>query len=333
MPADLRQFGATLSRILPFLAQEKMQRDQIRQWLERNLQEISAREASQARLQTQEAQDAIARILAQSTTQHLEPIPGGGLQMPAELMRRLDPRYTAGIRVPPEMTGELGSLTDALTQMYGQFQEGQTISPDILRAVVTQVKGDIPAEIVTRGESGKLTRGQQALTSRGYDLEERGLGIREEELAAREREAGGVGRKDAAAVMKEAQNDIDLAIKQYSGVGSFMSASPDSKRALSAIVKKANKRIDDAAKSLGIESPIKTREEMFKAGLAILSRYATQGELPSSYYLILMGYDPDFVFGLENALIRPGGKGEPAPEENMRKALAMIQAILGGKVE
>lgn len=330
---DLRRFGQTLSRILPFLAQEKMQREQIRRYLESNLQELAAREASQGRLQTQEAQDAIARTLAGSTTQSLEGLLGGQLRMPGALTEVLDPRYTGGIRVPPEYAGEVEAAKNAVVNMGVQFQSDQPISQENLLGSVLAQKPELVQDILKAGKAGELERGRQALTERGYGLEERGLGIREKELAAREKEAKGGGAKDAAAVMKEAQNDREASILKYGGVGQIFGLAPDAKRALKSSIKNANRRINTAAISAGIESPIKAPQEMFKAGLAILSRYAAKGELPSWYDLLFLGYDPDFVFGLQDVLEKPDKKAKVAPEENMKRALALLQQILEGKVE
>lgn len=329
---DLRRFGATLNRILPFLANEKMQREQVRRWLESNLQEIEAREASQGRLIDQGTRNAIMESLARSLGQYFENVPGGQFAMPGALKSAI-PGYTEGIESTPEMAANLGEVQKAIVDMYGQFQGGQGISPDALRAVVTRIGGNIPLEIVKAGESGKLERGRQVLTSRGYDIEEKGQEIRKRELGIREGELKGGGAKDAAAVMKEAQNDREASILKYGGVGQIFGLAPDAKRALKSSIKNANRRIDAAAVSAGIESPIKAPQEMFKAGLAILSRYATKGELPSWYDLLFLGYDPDFVFGLQEVLEKPDKKSKAPAEDSLKRAQALLQQILEGKVE
>lgn len=329
---DLRRFGQTLSRILPFLANEKMQRDQVRRWLESNLQEISAREASQGRLQNQSTSNAIKETLARSLSQYFETVPGGQYRMPGALKTTL-PGFTTGIEELPNAPAELDAVTQNLVDIYNQFQTGEKISPDALRAVVGRVKGDIPLDVVKGSVSSGLERGRQGLTERGYNLEERGLGIREKELAVKEKEVKGGGAKDAAAVMKEAQNDREASILKYGGVGNIFGLSADATQALKASIKNANRRIAAAAVSAGIESPIKAPQEMFKAGLAILTRYATKGELPSWYDLLFLGYDPDFVFGLQKVLERPNEKGNAPNEKLMKQAMALIQAIQTGKVE
>jgi len=329
---DLRKFGQTLSRILPFLANEKMQREQIRRWLESNLQEISARESSQGRIQDQMTRNAIKETLARSLSQYFETVPGGQFAMPGALKTTL-PGFTTGIEELPNAPAELDAVTQNLVDIYNQFQTGEKISPEALRAVVGRVKGDIPLDVVKGSVTSGLERGRQALTERGYGLEERGLGIREKELAAREKEAGVGGKKDAAAVMKEAQNDREASILKYGGVGQIFGLAPDAKRALKSSIKNANRRIDAAAVSAGIESPIKAPQEMFKAGLAILSRYATKGELPSWYDLLFLGYDPDFVFGLQEVLEKPDKKAKAPAEDSLKRAQALLQAILEGKVE
>jgi len=329
---DLRRFGQTLSRILPFLANEKMQRDQVRRWLESNLQEISAREASQGRLQNQSTSNAIKETLARSLSQYFETVPGGQYRMPGALKTTL-PGFTTGIEELPNAPAELDAVTQNLVDIYNQFQTGEKISPDALRAVVGRVKGDIPLDVVKGSVSRGLERGRQGLTERGYNLEERGLGIREKELAVKEKEVKGGGAKDAAAVMKEAQNDREASILKYGGVGQIFGLAPDAKRALKSSIKNANRRIDAAAVSAGIESPIKAPREMFKAGLAILSRYATKGELPSWYDLLFLGYDPDFVFGLQDVLERPDKKSKAPAEDSLKRAQALLQAILEGKVK
>ena len=329
---DLRKFGQTLNRILPFLANEKMQRENIRRWLESNLQELSAREASQGRIQDQMTANSIKETLARSLAQYFETVPGGQFAMPGALKTTL-PGFTSGIEELPNAPAELDAVTQNLVDIYNQFQTGEKISPEALRAVVGRVKGDIPLDVVKGSVTSGLERGRQALTERGYGLEERGLGIREKELAAREKEAKGVGAKDAAAVMKEAQNDREASILKYGGVGQIFGLAPDAKRALKSSIKNANRRINAAAVSAGIESPIKAPQEMFKAGLAILSRYATKGELPSWYDLLFLGYDPDFVFGLQEVLEKPDKKSKAPAEDSLKRAQALLQAILEGKVE
>jgi hypothetical protein len=329
---DLRRFGQTLDRILPFLANEKMQRENIRRWLESNLQELSAREASQGRIQDQMTANAIKKSLARSLSQYFETVPGGQYAMPGALKTTL-PGFTSGIEELPNAPAELDAVTQNLVDIYNQFQTGEKISPEALRAVVGRVKGDIPLDVVKGSVTSSLERGRQALTERGYNLEERGLGIREKELAAREEEAKGGGAKDAAAVMKEAQNDREASILKYGGVGQIFGLAPDAKRALKSSIKNANRRIDAAAVSAGIESPIKAPQEMFKAGLAILSRYANKGELPSWYDLLFLGYDPDFVFGLQEVLEKPDKKAKAPAEDSLKRAQALLQAILEGKVD
>jgi len=329
---DLRKFGQTLNRILPFLANEKMQRENIRRWLESNLQELSAREASQGRIQDQMTANAIKESLARSLSQYFETVPGGQYAMPGALKTTL-PGFTSGIEELPNAPAELDAVTQNLVDIYNQFQTGEKISPEALRAVVGRVKGDIPLDVVKGSVTSGLERGRQALTERGYNLEERGLGIREKELAVKEKEAKVGGAKDAAAVMKEAQNDREASILKYGGVGQIFGLAPDAKRALKSSIKNANRRINAAAVSAGIESPIKAPQEMFKAGLAILSRYATKGELPSWYDLLFLGYDPDFVFGLQEVLEKPDKKAKAPAEDSLKRAQALLQAILEGKVE
>ena len=329
---DLRRFGQTLSRILPFLASEKMQRENIRRWLESNLQELSAREASQGRIQDQMTANAIKESLARSLSQYFETVPGGQYAMPGALKTTL-PGFTSGIEELPNAPAELDAVTQNLVDIYNQFQTGEKISPEALRAVVGRVKGDIPLDVVKGSVTSGLERGRQALTERGYNLEERGLGIREKELAVKEKEVKVGGAKDAAAVMKEAQNDREASILKYGGVGQIFGLAPDAKRALKSSIKNANRRINAAAVSAGIESPIKAPQEMFKAGLAILSRYATKGELPSWYDLLFLGYDPDFVFGLQEVLEKTDKKAKAPAEDSLKRAQALLQAILEGKDE
>jgi hypothetical protein len=317
---------------LPFLAQEKQQREQVRRWLESNLQENAAREASQTRLQDLGTANAIKETLARSLSQYFETVPGGQFAMPGALKTTL-PGFTSGIEELPNAPAELDAVTKNLVDIYNQFQTGEKISPEALRAVVGRVKGDIPLDVVKGSVTSGLERGRQALTERGYGLEERGLGVREKELGAKERELKGGGAKDAAAVMKEAQNDREASILKYGGVGQIFGLAPDAKRALKSSIKNANRRINAAAVSAGIESPIKAPQEMFKAGLAILSRYATKGELPSWYDLLFLGYDPDFVFGLQDVLERPDKKSKAPAEDSLKRAQALLQQILEDKVE
>jgi len=330
---DLRKFGQTLNRILPFLANEKMQRENIRRWLESNLQELSAREASQGRLQTQEAQDVIARILGASTTEALEPIAGGRQQMPKALMETLAPRYTGGIRVPPEYSGEVTLINTALEDMTAQAQSGQDISREVIRALGTQVAPGIYQDMVKASMAGKLERGRQSHDINVLAKDIAGQKLRERELDIQEKGLGVGGKKDAAAVMKEAQNDREASILKYGGVGNIFGLSDDAEQALKGSIKNANRRIDAASKAAGIESPIKTPQEMLKAGLAILTRYGTKGELPSWYDLLFLGYDPDFVFGLQKILEKPDEKANAPNEKLMKQAMALIQAIQTGRVE
>lgn len=330
--ADLRRFGQTLNRILPFLANEKMQREQVRMWLERSLQEIEAREASQGRLIDQGTRNAIMEALARSTAQYYEKVPGGQFAMPGALKSAI-PGYTEGIESTPEMAANLAEVQKAIVDMYGQFQGGQEISPDALRAVVTRIGGDIPLEMVKGQASNVLERGRQVLTEKGQAIDIEGQKIRREELAVKKGEVKTGGAKDAAAVMKEAQNDREASILKYGGVGQIFGLAPDAKRALKSSIKNANRRIDAVAVSAGIESPIKAPQEMFKAGLAILSRYATKGELPSWYDLLFLGYDPDFVFGLQDVLEKPDKKAKSPTDDSLKRAQALLQAILEGKVE
>lgn len=235
---DLRQFANTLSKILPFLAQEKMQRENIRRYLESNLQENAAREATASRLQTQEVQDAIARTLAGSTTQSLENISGGRLQMPRALTEVLDPRYTGGLRVPPEYAGDVARINEAITNMNTQFQSGQPISEDISRVLSTQVAPGILQDIVQTGESGKLERGRQAIDIAGQE-------IRKGELAAQESKVTGEKGKttEIKALLSSTQQQIRTLQKQLE-LGAFGGLSGVDQPAVQAQVESLSKKVD-----------------------------------------------------------------------------------------
>lgn len=332
MPIDLDRIGSSLSRILPFLAQEKAQREQIRLWLQRSLQEIAAREASQRRLSDEATQNTIMERAAAALGDIYKDVPGGQFMLPAFLKRVL-PTMTGNIVAAPEDQGAADEVTNRLTDIYSQFQAGETIDPDALRAVVGRVAGDIPKDVVTKAAANALERSQQGLTGRGYDLEARSLDIREQELSERKSEAQKEPKTNAEALIKEAQNDRDVAIQKYGGVGQIFGLMPEAKRALKATIKNANVRLDQAYKMLGAESPIKTRDEMFKVGIAILARYAQEGVLPDWFTLLYQGYDPDFVFGLQEALEKPDKKAATPDKAGMERAMALLQAMAEGKVE
>ena len=109
-----------------------------------------------------------------------------------------------------------------------------------------------------------------------------------------------------------------------SGVGQIFGLMPEAKRALKASIKNANVLIEAASKELGLESPIKTRDEMFKVGIAILSRFAQEGVLPDWYTLLYQGYDPDFVFGLQAVLVKPDKKTAAPEKAGMEKAILRL---------
>ena len=332
MPIDLDRIGNVLSRVLPFLAQEKAQREQVRLWLERTLQENAAREASQRRLNTEATQNAILERAAAALGDYWKDVPGGQYALPGYLKRVL-PTVTGDIVASPEDAALGDAVTKNLTDIYGQFQAGQTISPDALRAVVGRIAGDIPMDIVTKAAANTLERNSQSLTGRGLDLEASSQDIRRAELAERKADKKPERNTTAEGVIKEAQNDRDVAIQKYGGVGQIFGLMPEAKRALKASIKNANTRIDAASKELGVETPIKTRDEMFKVGIAILSRFAQEGVLPDWFTLLYQGYDPDFVFGLQEALVKPDKKAAEPNKAGMEKAMALLQALAEGKVE
>lgn len=340
---DLRRFGATLSRILPFLAQEKAQRENIRRWLESNLQELAAREASEGRtILAREASTArgqargaaynIEDIFGKGVAEGLKGKPGAG-DLLAQRLRVGIPGSTAGIVEDPNAAARINEERTAVFDLFAPTMNELGLPREQQAAIVNNMPEDELRQYLTSSQATVTARGGQALTGRGYDLEERGLGYRERELGIRERELKGGGAKDAAAVMKEAQNDREAAIKQYAGVGAFLRPMPEAQRALTASIKNANRRIDAAAVSAGIESPIKKPQLMFKVGLSILSSYATKGELPSWYDMLFAGYDPDFVFGLQNVLEKPATETKGPDRDRMQKAFNLLQAILEGKAE
>ena len=308
---DLRRFGQTLSRILPFLANEKMQRENIRRWLESNLQELSAREAAEGRTilareastgrtQAQGAAYNIEDIWGKGAAEALKGKPGAGDLLTQRLKVGL-PGSTAGIVEDPNAAARINEERNALIDLFGP----SLVEMGIRREAVPQIIYNMPEDELRQwAESSRANitaRSGQALTGRGYDLEERGLGIREKELEQRKVEAKGGGAKDAAAVMKEAWNDLESSLKQVAGVGGFYGPaglSPETKQGLNASIKNAQRKIDTASKAAGIESPIKTGEEMRVARDKILSDYAAGPESYNWYYLLFLGYDPDFVFDL-----------------------------------
>jgi len=333
---DLRQFANTLSRIMPFLAQEKMQRENIRRWLESNLQELAAREASEGRTILARGEET-GRAQARGAAYNIEDIFGkgiaeglkgkpGAMDLLAQRLKVGLPGSTAGIVEDPNAAARINEERTAVFNLFSPAMTKMGLPREVQGSIINNMSDSELRQFV-------VAQGGQTLEEKQLAKDIEGQKIRREELAFQKEGLKGGGAKDAAAAMKEAQNDIDLATKQYAGVGSFLTASPDAKKALTAIIKKANNRIDTAAKSLGIESPIKNRQEMLEDGLSILSRYAATGAFPRSYDLILMGYDPDFVFGLEDSLKKSDKKVEPTERERMNKALAMIKAILEGKVE
>ena len=332
MPLDLSQFANSLRSVLPFLAQEKAQREQVRQWLERSLQEIAAREESQRRLNTDATQNAILERTAGALGDIYKDIPGGQFSLPGYLKSVL-PTVTGNIVATPEDQAAADEVTNQLTNIYGQFQAGQPISTDALRAVVGRIAGDIPKDIVTKAAANKLETSSQALTGRGLDLEASGQDIRRAELSQKKTDATKEPKTGAEGVIKEAQNDRDVAIQKYGGVGQIFGLMPDAKRALKATIKNANTRIDAASRTLGVESPIKTREEMFKVGIAILARFGKEGLLPDWYTLLYQGYDPDFVFGLQDALQKPDKKATAIDKGGMDRAMALLEALAKGQVE
>jgi hypothetical protein len=342
---DLRQFANTLSRIMPFLAQEKMQRENIRRWLESNMQELAAREASQGRLQTQEASDAASRILLGMLGKFYENKLGGPEMAPGAFKATV-PGLTGGIEELPGAAAKLEEAKNAFTDMTTQFQANQEITPQVTRVLSTQLP---PNEILDMYKAAKLaglTRGGQVLTERGYNLEERGLGYRGQELEQkkaeleqRKVEAKGGGAKDAAAVIKEAWNDLEASLKQVAGVGGFYGPAgldPETKQGLRASIRNAQRKIDTASKAVGIESPIKTGEQMRVARDKILSDYAAGPESYNWYYLLFLGYDPDFVFNLQKQVEKPDKKSKGSRVEDeamMKRAMALIEAMRGGKVD
>ena len=332
MPLDLSQFGNSLSKILPFLAQEKAQRDQIRQWLQRSLQEIAAREASQKRVNLDSTQNAILERTAGALGDIYKDIPGGQFSLPGYLKSVL-PSVTQDIVTGPENQAAADEVTNQLTNIYGQFQAGQPIDVNALRAVVGRIAGDIPKDIITKAAANKLEGGSQALTSRGLDLEASGQGLRKAELAQKNKDEKTTKDTTNLGILKEAQNDRDVAIQKYGGVGQIFGLMPDAKRALKASIKNANARIDQASRTMGVESPILTREEMFKAGIVIVSRFAQEGVLPDWYTLLYQGYDPDFVFGLQEVFEKPNKKAKTTDKDAQTRALALLQALSEGKVE
>ncbi len=332
MPIDLDRLGQALSRVLPFLAQEKAQREQIRQWLERSLQEISAREESQRRLATDASKNAIMEKAAGDIGAYFRDVPGGAFFLPGYL-KSVIPAAAEGIVDDPGNRNVFDDVTKNLTDIYGQFQTGQPISTDALRAVVGRVAGDIPKEILTKAAANKLEGSSQALTSRGLDLEASGQEIRRRELEQKGKDAGKDKDTTNLGIVKEAQNDRDAAIQKYGGVGQIFGLMPEAKRALKASIKNANVRIDQASRAMGVESPIKSREEMFKVGIAILARFGKDGVLPDWFTLLYQGYDPDFVFGLQEVFEKPDKKKKTPDGNAQARALALLQAISEGKVE
>ena len=330
MPIEMDRIGNALSRVLPFLAQEKAQREQIRQWLLRSLQEIAAREDSQRRLAADATQNAVMEKIAGDIGTYFRDVPGGAFVLPGYL-KSVIPKAAEGIVDEPGNRGVYDEVTKNLTDIYGQFQSGQEISTDALRTVVGRIAGDIPKDIITKAATNKLEANSQTLTSRGLDLEASGQELRKRELDQKDKDKKTEKDTTNLGIVKEAQNDRDVAIQKYGGVGQIFGLMPDAKRALKASIKNANARIDQASKAMGVESPILTREEMFNSGLVILARFASEGVLPDWYSLLYQGYDPDFVFGLQEVFTKPEKKkGGTADKDAQARALALLQAIQNG---
>jgi hypothetical protein len=332
--ADWAGASATLNRIMPFLANEKAQRQQVADWLARNLQQIQAQEEANRRNAAAAARDRIAETLATNYLGAVKDIPGSQNFMGAGLMENLSPEYTGGIVVPPDAAAKAEAVKKALVGAYGQYQGGQPLDQSVLNALVTQVPEKIPLELVTGGAKNRLETSQQGLTAAGQKLTEKGQGLEARRIAVEEgklkleqnKPAGG---KDAAAMMKEADNDIDAAIQKYAGVGQLWASTPEAQKALNAIIKSANVKRGAAAVSIGLESPIKTPAEMQMAGVAILNRFVQTHEIPNWYVLIKQGYDPDFVWGLHDALEKPSKVVKDPNSDAVAKAMAMLQQMLG----
>lgn len=334
MPIELDRIGNALSRVLPFLAQEKAQREQVRQWLLRSLQEIAAREDSQRRLAADATRNAIMEKVAGDVGAYFRDVPGGAFFLPGYL-KSVIPTAAEGIVDDLANRGIYDEVTKNLTDIYGQFQSGQDISADALRAVVGRIAGDIPKDIITKAAANKLEASSQEIAKERNRLEGTSQDIRRRELEQKGKDEKATKDTTNLGIIKEAQNDRDVAIQRYGGVGQIFGLMPDAKRALKASIKNANARIDQASKAMGVESPILTREEMFTAGLAILSRFASEGVLPDWYTLLYQGYDPDFVFGLQEVFTKPGKKkGAPSDKDAQARALALLKALQqGGNLE
>jgi hypothetical protein len=323
---------------MPFLAQQKAEREQVREWLARNLQQIQAQEAANRRNAAAAAQDRIAEILATNYAGAVKDIPGSQNFMTSGLMENLSPEYTGGLMVPPDAAAKADAVKKALVSGYGQYQGGQPLDPSVLNALVAQVPEKIPLELVTGGAKNRLETSQQGLTKTGQDLTKSGQGLEARRIAVEEgklkleqnKPAGG---KDLISQMKEAQNDRSSALQKYAGVGQMLPPSPEAQKALTAEIKYANSRIDASAKGIGFDSPIKTAKEMQMVGLTILNRFLQTHEIPNWYTLLEQGYDPDFVFGLHDALEKPNKAVKDPDAAAMAKAAAILQQLTGQEIK
>lgn len=332
---DLRRFGQTLNRILPFLANEKMQREQVRRWLESNLQEIEAREASTARGQARGAEYDAALNLLGSIGRSGEKRAGAEWALPGQY-KAIAPGITGGIEELPGAAEKREEVKRNMGVAATQAQLGLKIPPAVIGQLVDQLPSNEVFDLAQAIESAGLKRVDQAFAEKQLAKDIYGQKLRERELDIQEKGLKGGGAKDAAAVMKEAQNDLETSLKQVAGVGGFYGPAglaSETKQALKASIGNAQRKIDAASKAAGIESPIKTKEERDEDELAIVSHYVKQGELPNWYTLIFLGYDPEFVFNLRDRLEKPDKKSKVSDENMMKKAMALLETMRGGKVD
>jgi hypothetical protein len=309
--AGLNRF---MNEYIPMLVNVKNQRDQARMWLENQLKEYEAYGQEQRKTLAQSAINNIYETIAGLTKEQFKDRPAGELSALDYLKAVLPPKLTGDINIPAGSQQTQEELNQALINMAQSLQLDQNFTPEQLQVITSRMPVKYPLEMIQELLKGRTAKAEQALRTRGMDIEVEKMPLTKRELELRGQEleverGKQKGDKTKAALLKDLEEEIkarDAETLKMAGVGGgllgmFFEPTEKGVAPYVAMIRKRNERIADLSKKLGQPAPLPSEQD-YKALTQAVVGFKASGEKINWHKMILDGFDPQWVLILKKKI-------------------------------